>query len=131
MEWVNHYLRSSYLDGARGPSHYDCWGLVREARHQHCGKALLPSFGDVRNTRPKQFAEAYLHEASAMEPCFPEHGAIAAVMHGRICVHVALVVDVDGCLRILEINQVRGARFTPLSNWLRDHLTVTFHRDPQ
>ncbi|VVN83701.1 hypothetical protein [Pseudomonas fluorescens] len=131
MEWVNHYLRSTYVDGARGPSQYDCWGLVREARHLHCGKALLPSFGAVRNTRPRLFTEAYLHEASAMVACDPEHGAIAAVMHGRICVHVALVVEVEGYLRILEINQVRGARFTPLANWQRDHLTVTFHRDPQ
>lgn len=131
MEWVNHYLRSSYLDGARGPSHYDCWGLVREARHLYCGQSLLPSFGDVRNTMPRQFTDAYLHEASSMESSEPEHGAIAAVMRGRVCVHVALVVEVEGSLRILETNQVRGARFIPLSTWLLDHLVVTFHKDPK
>ena len=131
MEWVNHYLRSAYQDGARGPSEYDCWGLVREARHLHCGQVLLPSFGDVRNTMPRQFTEAYLREASAMLPCSPEHGAIAAVMHGRVCVHVALVIEVDGVLRVLETNKVRGARCLPLSTWLLDHLSVTFHKDPQ
>lgn len=129
MDWINHYLRTGYLDGARGPDHYDCWGLVREARHLHCGQALLPSFGDVRNTRPREFTQAYTRESAGMEACAPEHGAIAAVMHGKVCVHVALVVECDGTLRILEINQVRGARFIPLAKWLRDHLTVTFHRD--
>ena len=95
----------------------------------YCGQALLPSFGDIRNTRPREFTQAYARESACMEPCQPEHGAIAAVMHGKVCVNVALVIQYEGYLRVLEINQVRGARFLPLARWLRDHLTVTFHRD--
>lgn len=129
MEWINQYLRALYVDGGRGPNDYDCWGLVREARHLHCGKALLPSYGDVRNTEPRRFTAAMRVGAKATEPCGPEHGAIAVVLHGRICVHVALVVAFGSELKILEINPERGARLMRLADWERDHLCVTFHRD--
>lgn len=129
MEWINQYLASRYEDGARGPDKYDCWGLVRDARHKHLGKALLPSWGSVRNTSPRDFTRAYLEGAETMEECAPEQGAIAAVMHGRICTHVALVVGVSGRLFILETNRVRGPRWLPLYRFARDHLRVIYHRD--
>ena len=129
MEWVNTYLSCAYEDGARGPDRYDCWGLVRHVRHVELGKRLLAEYGSLRNKDPREFTRAYEEESSVMESCQPEHGAIAAVMIGRICTHVALVVEsIDG-LRILEINPTRGPRFLPLHKWLRDHSTVTFHRD--
>lgn len=132
MEWVNRYLKARYIDGARGPKAYDCWGLVREARHRYCGMRLLPEFGSLRNTEPRAFTKAYNDESNGMQTCDPEHGAIAAVMHGKVCVHVALVVRWgSGQLWILEINPVRGPRFIPLNKWQRDHNTVTFHRDAQ
>lgn len=132
MEWVNRYLKARYVDGGRGPDVFDCWGLVRQARWEHCAMRLLPEFGSLRNTDPRAFTKAYSDEACGMQLCEPEHGAIAAVMHGRICVHVALVVQWhSGQLWILEINPVRGARFLPLNKWRRDHNTVTYHRDAQ
>lgn len=127
--WVNKYLSCAYRDGGRGPDEYDCWGLVREARHKDLGFALLPSYGALRNTDPREFTKAYSAESSTMLPCAAEHGAIAAVMVGRICVHVALVFDSAEGLQILEINPKRGPRTLLLTRWLRDHLTVTFHRD--
>jgi hypothetical protein len=131
MEWVNKYLECAYEDGARGPDRYDCWGLVRIVRHAELGKRLLAEYGSLRNTDPREFTRAYEEESSCMERCEPEHGAIAAVMIGRICTHVALVVESTDGLRILEINPARGPRFLPLHKWQRDHSTVTFHRDRQ
>lgn len=131
MEWINKYLSCRYEDGARGPETFDCWGLVRDARHRHQGKRLLPSWGHVRNTEPKEFTRAYRSEAEHMEPCQPEDGAIAAVMRGQICVHVALVVQIGDRLKALEINPTRGARCLPLSQWARDHNTVIYYRDRQ
>jgi len=128
-EWVNGYLQCAYEDGARGPDRYDCWGLVRVARHLHLGKRLLAEYGSLRNKDPREFTRAYEEESAIMERCEPEVGAIAAVMIGRICTHVALVIDSPDGLRILEINPIRGARCLPLHRWLRDHQTVTFHRD--
>lgn len=129
MEFVNRYLSCVYEDGARGPDRYDCWGLCRHVRHVEQGKRLLASYGSLRNTNPREFTRAYEEESSVMELCDPEDGAIAAVMNGRICVHVALVVEFNDGLRILEINPKRGPRCVPIHRWLRDHLTVTFHRD--
>lgn len=129
MSWVNKYLSCTYEDGARGPERFDCWGLTRAARHADMGKRLLPEYGSLRNTDPREFTRAYEEESSAMEACEPEPGAIAAVMVGRICTHVALVVDSPSGLRILEINPSRTPRCVPLRKWLREHSKVTFHRD--
>ena len=129
MDFVNKYLGCSYEDGARGPDKHDCWSLVRTVRHEELGLRLLPEYGSLRNTDPREFTRAYEEESSCMERCEPEHGAIAAVMIGRICTHVALVIDSPDGLRILEINPSRGPRCMPLRKWMRDHSTVTFHRD--
>lgn len=129
MKWVDHYLAATYEDGARGPDRYDCWGLVREARHKHMGLRLLPSWGEVRNTQPKEFTRACQCEASTMVECAPEHGAIAAVFRGHICTHVALVVDYDGRLYGLEINPAKGARFQPLPDFEKQYFKVAYYRD--
>lgn len=129
MEWINQYLSCRYEDGARGPEKFDCWGLVRDARHKHQGRRLLPSWGHVRNTEPKEFTRAYRAESDHMQVCDPEPGAIAAVMRGHICIHVALVVDSGGRLKVLEINPTRGARCLPIHQWERDHNTIIYYRD--
>lgn len=130
MSWINYYLENAvYVDGGRGPTAYDCWGLVREARDQHLGLSQLPVYGELRNTDPRSFTRAYRAESSRLRECQPEHGAIAAVMIGEVCVHVALVLDIDGELFILEINPEKSARKLRLSLWLRDHVRVTFHND--
>lgn len=129
MQWVNQYLECTYVDGGRGPAVYDCWGLVRHVRHHELGLRLLPKYGSLRNTNPRQFTRAYRKESSMMQPCEPEPGAIAAVMVGNICAHVALVIDSPDGLKVLEINPTRGPRCLLLDKWRRDHLTVTYHRD--
>lgn len=129
MTWVNKYLMGQYEDGARGPVRYDCWGLVREARHLHCGKRLLPSWGDIRNTQPKEFTRAYRSESATMEECPPEHGAIAAVFRGPVCTHVALVVSLDDRLYALDINPSKGARFQPVPDFESQYLKVVYYRD--
>lgn len=129
MIWVNQYLECVYVDGGRGPVEYDCWGMVRHVRHHELGLRLLPSYGSLRNTNPRQFTRAYRKESSLMQECAPEPGAIAAVMIGEICAHVALVIDSPDGLKVLEINPTRGPRCMLLSKWRRDHLTVTYHRD--
>lgn len=129
MEFINKYLSCSYEDGARGPEKFDCWGLCRHVRHAEQGRRLLASYGSLRNTDPREFTRAYEGESAVMEQCEPEDGAVAAVLVGRICVHVALVIACEDGLRILEINPKRGVRSIPLHRWMREHSTVTFHRD--
>lgn len=130
MQWVNDYLdRAVYVDGGRGPTEYDCWGLVREVRAKHLGRTELPLYGELRNDSPRLFTRAYRREACKLRPCEPEHSAIAAVMIGEICTHVAVVIEDAAELWILEINPEKGARRMRLNAWLRDHVRVTFHND--
>lgn len=129
MKWITEYLRCIYKDGGRGPNFYDCWGLVREARNKYLGLQLLSSYGDLRNNNPRAFTKAYRNQSALMEKCEPEHGAVAAVMSGDICIHVALVIKNADELFILEINPIRSVRFMPLTDWEREHFLVTYHRD--
>lgn len=130
MNWIDCYLDSAvYLDGGRGPVHYDCWGLVREARGQHLGLSWLPAYGQLRNTDPRGFTKAYRSEAVKLRECGPEHGAIAAVLIGEVCVHVALVLSEPDGFVVLEINAEKSARVVRLDTWMRDHVRVTFHND--
>ena len=108
---------------------YDCWGLVREARDKHMGLSRLPLYGDLRNTEPLAFTKAYRSESGKLRECGPEHGAIAAVLIGNVCVHVALVLDEDGEFVVLEINPLKSARVVKLNIWLQDHVRVTYHND--
>ncbi|MNE77926.1 hypothetical protein D3C80_1742860 [compost metagenome] len=126
---MNQYLECTYRDGGRGPTEYDCWGICRHVRHFELGLKLLPEYGSLRNTSPRDFTKAYRTESHLLRECGPEHGAIAAVLIGEICVHVALVLVVEGRFKILEINPTRGPRVLPLEKWLRDHNRVTFHND--
>lgn len=129
MNWHTPYLLAEYEDGARGPHKFDCWGLARHVRHEHCGKRLLPSWGHLRNTQPKEFTQAYRTESDRMEQCAPESGAIAAVFRGAICIHVAVVVDLGHGLRVLEINPKRGARLLRVSDFEAQYLKVRYYRD--
>lgn len=130
MNWINYYLSCQYVDGGREPPQIDCFGLVRHARHNHCGMALLPSFGQIRNTQPREFTEAYRTTAeSVMEECEPEHGAVASVFRGGICIHVALVIKKNGTLYTLDINPKKGARFQRLADFESQYLKVLYYRD--
>lgn len=127
---LSKYLSATYEDGARGPDRYDCWGLVRAVRHELLGLPLLPSFGAVRNTMPAAFTRAYEEQATLMEECQPEPGAIAAVFRGRIVIHVAVVIEVDSALAVLEIRNDRtSARWLRIPDFESRYLRVIYYRD--
>ena len=128
--WLNDYLFSRYVDGSRGDGGcFDCWGLVREVRHKIYGKRLLPSWGAIRNTMPREFTKAYEAEAASMEPCAPEPGAIAAVFTGRLMLHVGVVVALEGRLAVLDINEKSGARWQRIPAFEAPFSKVVYYRD--
>lgn len=131
VTWVNHYLRAEYCDGAREwmGSRYDCWALCREVRHLYCGKRLLDSWGGLRNTMPREFTAAYKAESASMVMCEPSDGAIAAVFRGKLCVHVGVVISIDGDLRVLDINPNRGPRLQRVNDFEREYLRVEYWND--
>ncbi|WP_417585570.1 hypothetical protein [Pelagibacterium sp.] len=136
MSWLDAYRDVRYRDGARGEVvdgvvEHDCWSLARTVRHEVYGKPLLPSWGHVRNTMPREFARA--HEAvssECLEECAPEVGAVAAVFRARLVTHVGVVVEVDGRLAVLDI---RGDGLPVRWQWVADfesrYLRVIYYRD--
>ena len=122
------YLDASYEDGGRSHARLDCWGLARLVRHEVYGLPLLPSWGHVRNTMPKEFTRAVNEGAGAMERCEPEVGAIACVWRGLICFHVAVIVEVNGRLYGMEMKPT-GATIKPLRRFQDKYIKVSYHRD--
>lgn len=135
MSWIDRYIGARYRDGARGEvvggvAEYDCWSLARAVRHEVYGKPLLPSWGHVRNTMPREFARAHQAVSSCLEECAPEVGAVAAVFRGRLVVHVGVVVEIDGRLAVLDI---RGdglpVRWQRVDDFESRYLRVIYYRD--
>lgn len=122
------YRAYTYEDGARGPVKIDCWGLVRQVRHD-LGYAWLPSFSECRNTDPRGFTRAYEQQAAEMETGPAEVASIAAAFRGRICVHVGIVVGIDSRLMVLDIDAGRGAECSPVPEFEAKYGEVLYYRD--
>jgi hypothetical protein len=122
------YMAATYEDGGRGPARYDCWGLTRAVRHEVYGLPLLESWGAVRSNMPREFTKAVNEGAAGMEPCMPQPGAIACVWRGALCTHVALVVEADGQLKVLEMRP-KGPAVMRLRQFEEQYLKVSYHRD--
>lgn len=130
---LNDYLTSVYKDCGRGelvrgkPA-YDCWALVRDARHKLYGLPLLPSFGGIHAMDKERLTEMHDLQREAMEECEPCPGAIAAVYRGRLCLHVAVVVEIEGDLAVLE-TKPGGPRWLRIPAFEREYNRVRYYRD--
>ena len=128
---MRQFLRTRYVRGGRGPVDYDCWGLVRDARVALFGRALLPvlaeaSPGDLRSiTR----ATSHVIGLHGFAQCSPRVGAIATAWIASLCVHVGLVVEVDGQLRILETDEPTGPCHTAINRFQARYTRVLFYDD--
>lgn len=127
---MNRYLTTAYAPGGRGPDAFDCWGLVRDARHELLGRPLLPSHGAISPADKRGLTRAcgevvdqHLHE------CLPRAGAIAAGWSGRVCVHVGLLIDVDGRLLVLETDEPTGPCLTRPYQFESRYTRVTYYDD--
>lgn len=125
---INQFLSAPYQDGGRGPVAYDCWGLCIAARHQMLGLPLLPSLGAVGKDRLRDNTRAYNDLRLDMEECAPELGAIAAVFRGALCLHVGVVVECEGRLKVLDTNP-GGARLRSVREFEDDFTEVVYYRD--
>lgn len=124
------YLTSRYQDGGRGPGAFDCWGLVRTARHQLFGLPLLPSYGAIAADDKLRLTGAALEVMrTGFAPAPPIPGAIATCWRGRLCQHVALVVEADGRLGVLETGSRCGPRWLPLKVFEELNLKVIYYDD--
>ncbi|ERY56330.1 hypothetical protein DZA07_25075 [Pseudomonas aeruginosa] len=129
MTWLDKYLSSSYRDGGRDLPFVDCYGLVRLVREEVFGKGDLPAFGHVRNTMPAEFTRCVKQAATEFEECRPEPGAVATVWRGRICVHIAIVVEIDGRLAVLDTGSKTGPSWSSVPRFEARFAKVAYFRE--
>lgn len=128
---INRYLTSNYVSGGRVFPDYDCWGLVRDAKYDLFGGALLPS---CVAAVPGQFnaitrAVSEVSHAFGMRPAICQAGSVATAWRGKLCVHVGLVVEVDGRKWVLETDVATGPCLTRVSKFEERYSRVEYYAD--
>lgn len=131
------YMTAQYKDGGRGEGNqFDCWGLTRAARHELYGRELLPERPGQHRLNVADFHKNFTEQAEQLqETTDPEPGVIVAILKGRLCEHVALIVaDVQRTglgLHVLETNPRGGVLLQPLSRFIKSnrHRIIKFYDD--
>lgn len=95
-------LKIPYLANGRDLSGVDCYGGVRLARVHLFGRDLMPDYTSVEGSDKKAMTTAMLSESAGYQVVSKRAGAIATAWRGRLCIHVAICVIIDGRLMILE-----------------------------
>lgn len=125
------FLSTRYVRGGRGETECDCYGLVRHARSHLFGRPLLPAYGQVDSMDKQGMTDTAAHIVAdnAFEQCGARPGAIAAAYSARLCMHVGIVVEVDGRLWVLETDEPTGPCLTPIHQFEARYTRVVFYDD--
>lgn len=128
---LERFLTTRYVEGGRGPNEYDCYGLTRDARVELFGLPLLPECADAKpGLIPVITREvARVARERRMSDASPAPGHVATAWHGRACVHVGVVVWVNGGLRILETDKPTGPCLTRLDQFEGRYSKVVYYAD--
>lgn len=123
---IDHWLRIPYVPFARDVTGCDCWGLVRIIRKDIRGDEL-PSYADVKDKRALTGAAHEFFSTGFIETRNIRPGTIVFVWRGRLCIHAAIVIEVDGRLAVIDSDDGRGVSWRWLPDYERQHNKVTFH----
>ena len=126
---MNQFFGRPYVDGARGPEAFDCWGLALAVRAE-LGLPELPADPlAVRGNGPA-IAGQFRQVTGQLESTErPEPGSLAAVFKGPLFVHVGVVVAADGRLWALETNPGTGVVMRTLADFQAAYYKVIYYRD--
>lgn len=126
---IEQYLSCRHEFGGRGPAAFDCWGQVRDVRANVFGWEWLPSFGAIEDGDKRGLTKAVLAERAHFREVLSVPGAIATVWRGRLCIHVAIVVEADNRLGVLETNPSTGPRWQSVADFERHYNKVIYYHD--
>lgn len=127
---VEKYLFQPYVKGGREPDGFDCWGLALLVRKE-LGLPDLAGPQEANRDNPMAMQKLYREVSeAALEPCDSlRPGDLAAVFKARVMVHVAVAVEIDGRIALLETNPSSGVRWMFLDRFLQTYYKVIFYRD--
>lgn len=125
---INDYMHFSYVRDARGEDGetIDCWGLVRVVWEREFGKSPLPMFSGTMNPRDqtRHCAELGSH---GIKGCEPRNGAIAACFQSSLCTHVGIVIESDGAMWVMDINEGSPVAIHPIRKFCQKFTKVVFY----
>ena len=109
---------------------FNCWSLVRRLRVELFGLPLLPLYGGINADDKRSLTNAASETISShLKECSLQIGAIAACYRVSLCVHVGIVVEVDGRLCIAEIGAKTGFRIVPVERFEASYTKVRYYID--
>ena len=115
---------------ASEPPFFNCWSLVRILRVELFGFPLLPLYGGINADDKRSLSKAAKETISGhLKECDIQIGAIAACDRVSLCVHVGIVVDVDGRLCIAEIGAKTGFRIQSVERFEAGYTKVRYYID--
>ena len=94
------------------------------------GLPLLPLYGGISADDKRALSKAAKETISEhLKECGLQLGAIAACYRVSLCVHVGIVVDVDGKLCIAEIGAKTGFRIQSVERFEASYTKVRYYID--
>jgi hypothetical protein len=112
------------------PPLFNCWSLVVDMRVNLFGLQLLPLHGGIHADDKRELSKA---ASSTIDSHLIESkmqiGAIAAAYRASLCVHVGLVIEIDGKLHIAEIGSKTGFRILSVERFEAAYTKVRYYID--
>ena len=94
------------------------------------GLPLLPLYGGINADDKRSLTKAASETiASHLKECDLRIGAIAACYRVSLCVHVGIVVEIDGRLCIAEIGAKTGFRIVAVERFEASYTKVRYYID--
>ena len=129
LSWYRNNAKYHPL-AASEPPFFNCWSLVRRLRVELFGLPLLPLYGGINADDKRALSLAAKETISGhLKECGLQLGAIAACYRVSLCVHVGIVVEVDGRLCIAEIGAKTGFRIVPVERFEASYTKVRYYID--
>lgn len=127
---VEKYLFKPYVKGGRAFDGFDCWGLVLLVREE-LGLPPLDADSEANKDNPLAMQRLYRQIVSGPLELTAEvrPGTVAAVFRAQVLVHVAVAVEIDGRMALLETNPGSGVRWLYLDRFRQTYYKAAFYRD--
>lgn len=111
---IDQILSSRYVKHGREYPNLDCYGLVRLVWRDVLGKAELPSYSHVDPDDKGLLTESAMavKQGLGFTQADVHHGVIALAWRGRKCVHIGVVLSIDGRMWVLETDESTGPVLT-------------------
>lgn len=125
---IEEMFEAVYTHGGRKWPMVDCYGFVMHARRIIFDKPII----DAESVNPGELKRITtsvdeLSSKMSMRKAEPSPGAIATAWKGSLCVHVGIVVEVDGSLRVLDIDHSSGVSLNKIKRFKSRFTDVIFY----